>query len=103
MNVQRIGRSLLVQVKVNSLVILMLLFLSLFGGKAAAQESRPIVIEGATLIDGNGGPPRENMTIVIRAGRIQEIGQSAQVRRPAGAEVIDGKGKFLIPGLEVIS
>ena len=38
-------------------------------------------------------------TVVIRDGRIAALGPSSSVRVPADAERIDGKGKFLMPGL----
>lgn len=41
----------------------------------------------------------ENQTVIIRDGRIAQIGSAAQVKIPDGAERIDGKGKFLMPGL----
>lgn len=51
-----------------------------------------------TIIDTAGGPAQPDMTVLIRAGRI------ASVEKPGegagnGAQVIDGRGKFLVPGL----
>ena len=63
------------------------------------QRGEALVIEGGTIIDVTGGAPRTDTTIVIRNGRIQEIGPRNQVRRPGGATVIDAKAKFIIPGL----
>src|SRR5688572_20891317 len=40
-----------------------------------------------------------NATIVIRDGRIAAIGPSSRVTVPPGATRIDGRGKFVIPGL----
>jgi imidazolonepropionase-like amidohydrolase len=40
-----------------------------------------------------------NSTVVIRNGRIAEIGSSMRVAIPRDATLIDGAGKFLIPGL----
>ncbi|HYE74646.1 MAG TPA: amidohydrolase family protein, partial [Blastocatellia bacterium] len=40
-----------------------------------------------------------NQTVVIRDGRIAEIGDAAKVKVPNGAVQIDGRGKYLIPGL----
>lgn len=37
-------------------------------------------------------------TVVIRGGRIAQLGSSAQVKAPKDSMVIDGRGKFLIPG-----
>ena len=38
-------------------------------------------------------------TVVVRAGSIVAIGPSAEVRLPARARVVDGRGKYLMPGL----
>src|SRR4029079_10344314 len=58
-----------------------------------------IVIHDVTVIDGTGAPPRPHADVVVEAGRIAQIGDVASVAHPAGARVIDGAGKFLIPGL----
>ena len=64
---------------------------------------RTIVIDlskrGWTSIDGTGGAPLENQTVVIRNGRIANIGLSGRVQLSADAEVVDGSGHTLIPGL----
>ena len=40
-----------------------------------------------------------NQTVVVRNGVIAEIGDAAKVKVPKGAVTVDGKGKYLIPGL----
>jgi imidazolonepropionase-like amidohydrolase len=40
-----------------------------------------------------------DQTVVVRDGRIAQIGPSATVTPPAGALVIDGAGRYLMPGL----
>ena len=57
------------------------------------------MIEGGTLIDGTGDTPQTDVRIVIRNGRIQEIGPRTEVVRPAQSRVIDAQGKFILPGL----
>jgi imidazolonepropionase-like amidohydrolase len=54
---------------------------------------------GVRLIDGLGGPAMENSTVVIKGNRIIEVGPKSQIKIPAGAEVTDGKGMSLLPGL----
>ncbi len=58
-----------------------------------------IVIEGGTLIDGTGAPALLGTRILIEDGRIQEIGQQGEGSIPAGAQVIEAAGKYIIPGL----
>ena len=76
--------------------ILVLLLLLGSAAPAAAQETTAIV--GATLIDGNGGAPLEDGTIVWSGNRITAVGPRSAVDVPAGAHVIDGAGKFVTPG-----
>ncbi len=53
---------------------------------------------GATLIDGNGGPPIRNSMILVSDKRIAAIAdQSAAI--PSEARVIRVSGKYIIPGL----
>ena len=41
----------------------------------------------------------EDWTVVVVEGRIRELGPSSVVATPSGATVIDGQGKYLLPGL----
>lgn len=62
--------------------------------------ARPLIIEQTTLIDGSGREPVANASLLISDGTIRRIIRGSfppQQRR--GAEVIDGRGKYLIPGL----
>lgn len=59
----------------------------------------PIALVGATVIDGGGGDPLRDATIVVRDGRIEAIGPRDEVDIPRGAEEIDASGRFIIPGL----
>lgn len=67
---------------------------------ARAQGVQPavLVIDGGTLIDGNGGAPVRDAQVVIEGNRITRIGRKGQAR-PNGAQVINGDGKFIVPGL----
>ena len=58
-----------------------------------------IVLSGATVIDGTGRPPLENATVVMEGDRILTVGEAASIAAPPGATLIDGRGKFVIPGL----
>ena len=54
---------------------------------------------GATLIDGSGSAPKQNAVLLIHHDRIVAIGTNDKVNVPAGAEIKDVSGKFIIPGL----
>ncbi len=54
-------------------------------------------IVGATVIDGTGRDPLPNATVVIDDGRIVSV--KARGAAPRGAQVIDGAGLTLMPGM----
>jgi imidazolonepropionase-like amidohydrolase len=76
-----------------------------FGAMAAPgtvrAEDRPggFAIVGATLIDGTGAPARPDSVIVVRGDRIQAAGSRAEVPIPKGVRIIDGRGRWVMPGL----
>jgi len=57
------------------------------------------VLTGATLIDGTGAAPVPDAAVVIEDGRVTEAGPRAALAWPADAEVIDARGRTVIPGL----
>jgi imidazolonepropionase-like amidohydrolase len=76
-----------------------ILFCTLLPVTAVAQRGDSVIaIVGGTLIDGNGGTPVPNATVVVRGGRITAVGASTMVPTPRGARVIDATGKFITPG-----
>jgi imidazolonepropionase-like amidohydrolase len=66
--------------------------------RASADEAA-IAITHATVIDGTGAPAHADWTVVVRGRRIVAAGPSASVTVPAGARRVDGRGRWLIPGL----
>lgn len=74
-------------------------FLATTGLPALAAEPARIAIVGATLIDGNGGPPLVDSTILVIDGRIDKVGKRRELRVPAGSTVVNVKGKFVVPGI----
>src|SRR5690606_37848454 len=63
------------------------------------QEERWIALSGATLIDGTGNPPIQDSVVLIRGNRITAAGPRTATPVPAGAEVQDVSGLYLLPGL----
>ena len=49
-------------------------------------------------IDGTGNTPIDNGVIVIEGNQISQVGKYGEVDLPKGAEIIDVKGKWIIPG-----
>ena len=68
----------------------------LFTASAPAQV---IVLTHATVVDGTGAGPQKDVTIVMENGRIRDMGPSSKIPSPAGATVVDLKGKFIVPGI----
>ena len=66
---------------------------------AQAEEPATLVIEGGTLIDGNGGEPVPDVLIVIRGNKIEAVSRKGQAGYPAGAQVLQADEKFILPGL----
>jgi len=62
----------------------------------AADAPRPVAIRGARIVTVSG-PVIEKGTIVLSGGKIVAVGENAAI--PGVAEVIDGTGKTVYPGL----
>lgn len=65
---------------------------------APAVADRVLALTGATLVTGTG-ETYEAGTLIVSDGRIAELGPAAEVSIPAGAEVVDLRGRVVIPGL----
>ncbi len=58
-----------------------------------------LAIVGVTLVDAAHRLPRPHHTVVIRGERIVAVGPTPDVNVPPGSRVLNGQGKYLIPGL----
>jgi imidazolonepropionase-like amidohydrolase len=58
-----------------------------------------LALMGGTIIDGRGGPPLRDGTVVVAGNRIAQVGRRDEVMIPAQAKVTDVSGRFLLPGL----
>ncbi|HWZ31271.1 MAG TPA: amidohydrolase family protein [Bryobacteraceae bacterium] len=56
-------------------------------------------LKNFTLIDGTGKPAAANMAMIVTDGRVQSIASAGKIKAPAGAEVVDLTGKFVMPGI----
>src|SRR3989441_2111772 len=77
-------------------VILTLAAAFFFAVSASAQVT---VLAHATVIDGTGSAPQNDVTVVMGNGRIRDIGSSSKIAAPAGATVLDLTGRFIVPGI----
>jgi len=64
----------------------------------AAQE-KSIAILHARLIDGLGGPPVEDSVVILQGNKVEYAGPANAAKVPQGSQIIDGKGKTVMPGL----
>jgi len=68
--------------------------------KGFVTVSEPVVaLTNATIIDGTGAAAKAKQTILIRDGKIADVGPSSSVTVPQGARTIDLSGQTVIPGL----
>jgi hypothetical protein len=71
--------------------------------KAPVLSPIPLVLAGGTIIDvtdwGRSAKDLQDAVVILRDGRISEVGPRLAIQIPKGARVIDCTGKYLIPGL----
>lgn len=84
--------------------ILAVLLLTLPPVPLVAQENQTpqvesLVFNHVTVIDMTGAPPKSDMTVVVVGNRIVALSKKGEIRAPKNSRVIDGTGKYLIPGL----
>jgi len=68
-------------------------------GACKEPQSSVVAIAHVTVIDMTGAAAAPDETVLLDKGKIIALGASTSVGVPRGAKVIDGRGKFLIPGL----
>ncbi|MGD8538389.1 MAG: amidohydrolase family protein [Candidatus Aminicenantes bacterium] len=61
-------------------------------------QSPIIALKNVDIIRGDGSPAQPDQTVLIKDGRIAQIGDASSIGIPEGAEVLDLTGKSLLPG-----
>ncbi|MCC7325130.1 MAG: hypothetical protein IT358_14910, partial [Gemmatimonadaceae bacterium] len=64
----------------------------------ASRAHAQLAIRDVTVIDGTGAPPRTHQTVLVVRDRIAAVGDTDSIAIPPSARIIDGRGKFLLPG-----
>ena len=77
-------------------VTLLLLYCS---GPPPEPEDGLYAFVGATVIDGTGNPPIKDAVLIVRDGRIEDVGSKELLPPPETANLVDVSGKTIIPGL----
>jgi imidazolonepropionase-like amidohydrolase len=62
-------------------------------------DTAVLALTHVLVIDGTGSAPRPDQTLLIRDGKIAEVGPAQTVRVPAGVRTMDLSGSTVIPGL----
>ena len=65
----------------------------------ADHPSGAVVFRHVKVFDAPNARLLEGQTVIVRGDRIESLGPDSAVRVPAGARVIDARGKTLLPGL----
>lgn len=71
----------------------------LLGGPAPSPPADLLVLEGPTVLDMTGAPPRPATSILIRDGRVADLYPTGSAPPPPGARVLELRGRHAIPGL----
>ena len=70
-------------------------FLTKLAAQSAASGNDTVLIQNATILTITNGTVKGS--ILLQGGKIAALGE--KVLAPAGAKVIDGAGKFVMPGI----
>lgn len=66
---------------------------------ADAQKNLSVAFVGVNVLPMDRERVLEDQTVIVRDGRIAEIGPSSKIKVPKDAMRIEAKGKYLMPGL----
>ncbi|WP_309080855.1 amidohydrolase family protein [Zhihengliuella sp.] len=74
------------------------------GYPGSAPETRPLIIEGGTLVDPVTGDATADAVVVLDGGRVVAAGDRDATRKAVAdvagrADVVDATGRFVLPGL----
>ena len=83
----------------RAVVVSLLALVVLAGSSPASASEGTVAFVDVDVIPMDRERVLKNQTVVVRDGRIAEIGDAAKVKVPAGATRVDGRGKYLVPGL----
>jgi hypothetical protein len=63
------------------------------------EASQRLALVHVTVIDATESPPQADKTVIVEGQHITAVSDSNEAHIPRGAQVIDGRGKYVIPGL----
>lgn len=65
----------------------------------APAAKAPVLFDNVQLFDADKGAFLANRAVLAQDGKIAAIGAAGSLKAPAGAQIIDGRGKTLVPGI----
>jgi imidazolonepropionase-like amidohydrolase len=65
----------------------------------APANRTPTLVDNVLMFDSVAGKYLPNRAVLIADGKVAAVGPAGSIKPPAGATVIDGRGKTLLPGL----
>jgi hypothetical protein len=84
-------------------VYLVWLFALAIGGVLSWSQPVPLVLTGGTVVDltnwGHSANDLRDSVVIVREGKISEVGPRSTITIPKDARIIDCTGKYIIPGL----
>src|ERR1051325_9261304 len=89
---------MLIRIVASILLISLLVSAGVSDAKLPSQLSS-LAFTHITIIDATGALAQPDMTVVIEGNQIASLGKTGKIRVPENTQVINGTGKFLIPGL----
>src|SRR5262245_17001913 len=84
---------------VGALPVVFVYFMNLTYAYPAQSEGKTFAFVNVSVVPMDGERIIENQTVIVKDGLIKKIGSSWLTSIPSEALRIDGKGKYLIPGL----
>lgn len=85
--------------KKYSLLLVVLVLISNSALAIQKDDSQIFAITNVSVIPLDSERHLKNQSVIIEGGKIIALGSTGRVKIPKGSVVIDGTGKFLIPGL----
>ena len=68
-------------------------------GALVQTQSREVAFVNVNVVPMDSERVLADQTVVVRGEQIVEVGPAGKVKVPAGAQRVDGRGKYLLPGL----
>lgn len=68
-------------------------------GAATHLQAAPVVLANGNVLDVEHRTVRSNYSVLIDEGKIVQVAPAGKLKTPAGARIIDCRGKWIMPGM----